>query len=129
LCVFMGIQGIGKSPRSSLGTYYIDSNVQEKTRTGFYLGINKVDSIDGSISLTTLVPPASPVGQFIWNLSFLVTPTHINNAQFFLSSFITYYWILNKNNTVGALMEQELPILPERLSSSMYFVQFMLIVP
>ena len=53
----------------------------------------------------------------------------INNAQFFLSSFITYYWILNKNNTVGALMEQELPILPERLSSSMYFVQFMLIVP
>jgi len=65
LCVFMGIQGIGKAPRSSLGTYYIDSNVQEKTRTGFYLGINKVDSIDGNLSLTTLVPPASPVGQFI----------------------------------------------------------------
>jgi hypothetical protein len=39
--------------------------LQEKTRTGFYLGINKVDSIDGNLLLTTLVPPASPVGQFI----------------------------------------------------------------
>lgn len=38
LCLFMGIQGFGKAPRSSLGTFYIDSNVPDKTRTGFYLG-------------------------------------------------------------------------------------------
>lgn len=39
LCIFMGIQGLGKAPRSSLGTYYIDSNVPDKTKTGFYLGM------------------------------------------------------------------------------------------
>lgn len=38
-CILMGIQVLGKSPRSSLGTYYIDNNVPDRTQTGFYLGM------------------------------------------------------------------------------------------
>ncbi|KAJ8322349.1 hypothetical protein KUTeg_000820 [Tegillarca granosa] len=34
----MALQGVGKSPRSSLGTLYVDRNV-DKTKTGLYLGI------------------------------------------------------------------------------------------
>ncbi|XP_060081019.1 solute carrier organic anion transporter family member 2A1-like [Ylistrum balloti] len=38
LGICLGIQGVGKSPRSPLGTLYIDNNT-EKGKTGLYLGI------------------------------------------------------------------------------------------
>ncbi|XP_052085396.1 solute carrier organic anion transporter family member 3A1-like [Mytilus californianus] len=54
LCIFMGIQGLGKAPRSSLGTFYIDSNVPDKTRTGFYLGISSTMALFGPFLAITL---------------------------------------------------------------------------
>ncbi|XP_076084430.1 solute carrier organic anion transporter family member 3A1-like [Mytilus galloprovincialis] len=54
LCIFMGVQGFGKAPRSSLGTFYIDSNVPDKTRTGFYLGISSTMALFGPFLAITL---------------------------------------------------------------------------
>ncbi|GAB1600557.1 hypothetical protein Ahia01_000333700 [Argonauta hians] len=43
----MMIQGIAKSPRSSLITAFIDNNVKDKTKTGAYMGIIVTMSIFG----------------------------------------------------------------------------------
>jgi hypothetical protein len=36
-------------------------------------------------------------------------------------SLITYHMICNKRNTTGAIYEQEMPILPEHMSSPSFF--------
>ncbi|XP_033727403.1 LOW QUALITY PROTEIN: solute carrier organic anion transporter family member 2B1-like [Pecten maximus] len=46
LGICLGIQGVGKSPRSPLGTLYIDNNT-EKGKTGLYLGVTTAMGLMG----------------------------------------------------------------------------------
>ncbi|XP_048256733.1 solute carrier organic anion transporter family member 2B1-like [Haliotis rufescens] len=105
----MVLQGIGKSPRTSLSTAYIDNNNPIKTKTGLYLGISTTMIVFGPALATALGGVFRQIPVDLQETS--MAPTH--------PKWIGAWWIgFLLFGCLGVILGLPLLLFPKRLQPS-----------